>query len=191
LIFQYQGIYEKAEELVLKLGINGLLMDPWNKLRHRQTDTDYIRDALNHITYKSKLLQIHSIIVAHPTKMRKVKVKGKEKYEVPTLYSISGSADFYNMLDNGLTVYRDTDSGIVDVYRQKIRYNWLGEIGWSSYRFDWDTQQYIPVDEAVATAEEHERHNTAAMMIEMIYHFQKHYAITRTSISFWYKEQKR
>jgi twinkle protein len=146
------GVMDKLRELVLRLGVNGLLIDPWNKLRHNKSksgnDLDYITDALNQITYGSKVNGVHTILIAHPTKMRKVKVGKVEKYEIPTMYSISGSADFYNMTDNGISVYRDFETGVVDVYRQKIRFNWLGEIGFSSYKFNWQTQQYQILDES-------------------------------------------
>lgn len=147
-----EGVMDKLRDMVLRLGIKGLLIDPWNKLRHAKpksgNDLDYTREALNKLSYGAKTNGVHIILIAHPTKMKKVKVRGKEKYEVPTMYSVSGSADFYNMTDNGISVYRDFETGIVDIYRQKIRFNWLGELGFSSYRFDWQTQQYTPVDES-------------------------------------------
>lgn len=145
-----EGVMSKLRELVLRVGVNGLLIDPWNKFRHDKAksgnDLDYISKALNEITYGSKVNGVHTILIAHPTKMRKVKVGKVEKYEVPTMYSISGSSDFFNMTDNGVAVYRDFDTGVVDIYIQKVRFNWLGEIGFSSYRFDWNTQQYVMLD---------------------------------------------
>lgn len=145
------GIIAKLKELVLRKGIKGFIIDPWNKIRHPKQDLDYIRDALNQLIHAAQVNGIHLILVAHPYKMVKVKVAGgKEKYPVPTLYSISGSADFYNMTDNGLSIYRDFETGVVDVYRQKIRFDWLGEVGFSSYTYDKETRQYFSIDPVVS-----------------------------------------
>jgi twinkle protein len=62
----------------------------------------------------------------------KIEEGAQGKYEVPTLYNISGSAHFFNKTDNGITVYSDFESNNVDVYVQKIRYSWLGKIGYCS-----------------------------------------------------------
>jgi twinkle protein len=44
---------------------------------------------------------VHFFLVAHTTKI----LKGKDgKYEVPNLYSISGSANFFNKTHNGITI---------------------------------------------------------------------------------------
>jgi hypothetical protein len=65
-----------------------------------------------------------------------------KKYEVPTLYNISGSAHFYNKTHNGICIYRDFEAKKVDVYVQKVKWSWLGQTGWSSYSFDTETRQY-------------------------------------------------
>ena len=60
------------------------------------------------------------------------------------MYDISGSAHFFNKTHNGISVYRDFETNIVDVYVQKVKFSWLGQIGWCSFRFDTLTRQYIP-----------------------------------------------
>ena len=72
-----------------------------------------------------------------------------KKMEVPNLYSISGSANFYNKTHNGVTIYRDRETGIVTVYVQKVKQSWLGEIGWSSYNYNTFTRQYSFLDSSV------------------------------------------
>jgi twinkle protein len=71
------------------------------------------------------------------------KVNGK--YEVPNLYSISGSAHFYNKADNGIVVYRDTET--VQIYVQKVRYSWLGKIGMAEFKYNIDRRKYVPIGE--------------------------------------------
>ena len=83
---------------------------------------------------------MHVFLIAHPTKLQKDKQSGN--YEVPTLYNISGSAHFFNKTDNGITVYRDFQTNVVDVHVQKIRYSWLGKIGFCTFNYDTLKRQY-------------------------------------------------
>ena len=75
--------------------------------------------------------------MAHPTKMNKRDLK---KYDVPTLYSINGSANFFNKTHNGITVYKDVDS--VDVHVQKVKQSWLGKTGLCQFTYNTYTRQY-------------------------------------------------
>jgi len=138
------GILNKTSELVLRKGIKGLLIDPWNYIEHNipngYSETQYISECLTKIKKTALKLGIHIIIIAHPTKLQKDKTTGK--YEVPTLYSISGSAHFFNKTDNGITVYRDFQTNDVTVYVQKVRYSWLGKIGFITYKYNTLTRQY-------------------------------------------------
>jgi twinkle protein len=81
--------------------------------------------------------------VSHPTKLKKD--PKTNKYEIPTLYNISGSAHFFNRTHNGISVWRDFETGVVDVYVQKIKWSWLGNIGFCSYKFDTYTRMYKPI----------------------------------------------
>lgn len=138
------GILIKAEEMVKRYGIKGFCLNPWNWVDHYRepfmSETEYVSAALTKIISFAKKFQVHFILVAHTTKMVKDKATGK--YEVPTLYSISGSANFFNKTHNGLTIYRDTQTGIVDVYTQKVKQSWLGKIGYCSFTYDTFTRQY-------------------------------------------------
>jgi twinkle protein len=138
------GILSKTTELVLRKGIKGLLIDPWNYIEHNipngYSETQYVSECLTKIKKTALKLGIHIIIIAHPTKLQKDKTTGK--YEVPTLYSISGSAHFFNKTDNGITVYRDFSTNLVTIYIQKVRYSWLGKIGFVSYNYNTFTRQY-------------------------------------------------
>jgi twinkle protein len=139
-----KGILAKAKELVLRKGIKGLLIDPWNYIEHKippgYTETQYISESLTELKTFALQTGIHIILVAHPTKLKK---ESSGKYEVPTMYSISGSAHFFNKTDNGITIYRDFETNQVDVYIQKIRYSWLGKIGFCSFQYNLNTRQYI------------------------------------------------
>lgn len=138
------GVLKKATELVKRKGIKGLLIDPWNYIEHQvpdnYTETQYISECLTQLKIFAIKYGVHVILVAHPTKMqRDVKTK---KFDVPTLYSISGSAHFFNKTDNGICVYRDFDAQTVTAYIQKVRYSWLGKVGHCSFTYDTFTRQY-------------------------------------------------
>jgi twinkle protein len=146
------GILDKTRELVLRKGVKGLIIDPWNYIEHKvpegYTETQYISECLTLIRTFALQYGVHIFLIAHPTKIQK-DLAGN--YNVPTLYNISGSAHFFNKTDNGLTIYRDYVKGIVTVYIQKIRFSWLGKIGFTSFRYDTEIRQYIPLDEPQKT----------------------------------------
>jgi twinkle protein len=136
------GLIAKAEELVKKKGINGLLFDPWNCIEHKyeENETKYVLECLNKLISFLDKYKVHCFLVAHPTKLKKDPKNGK--YEVPTMYSISGSAHFFNRTHNGISVWRDFENNIVDVYVQKVKWSWLGKIGYCSFGFDTMTREY-------------------------------------------------
>lgn len=136
------GLLDKAKELVIRKGIKGLLIDPWNHIEHKipsgYTETQYISECLTSIKNFALRYSVHIFLVAHPTKLK----KEKNKYEIPTMYSISGSAHFFNKTDNGISVWRDFETNTVDIYVQKVRYSWLGKIGFCTLFYDTYTRQY-------------------------------------------------
>ncbi len=137
------GILEKTEQLILRYGIRGLIIDPYNKILHKCSnmyDPSYINDFFNKITNFAVKWNIHLFLVMHPSKLQKD--KGTGKIEKPTLYSISGGANPYNQMDNGLIIHRDRATGIVDVDIAKIRFNEQGKEGFVSFLFDTYTRQY-------------------------------------------------
>ena len=68
-------------------------------------------------------------------------------YDVPTLYDIAGSANFYNQVDNGITVYRDFQSGHSHVYVQKVKFRHIGEIGEATFNYNLQNGRYYEVVE--------------------------------------------
>lgn len=122
-----------ARYLVVSKGVNAFVIDPWNKIDHEYDvpETKYVADTLNKIHACSSELNAHFFIVAHPTKIP-LEV-GQKTRRVPTLYDVAGSAHFYNMTDNGITVYRNfadenqNDSTVVHI--QKVKFDYLGKLG--------------------------------------------------------------
>lgn len=144
---ELDDILNKAVELVKRQGINALIINPWSCLEHKrpqhQTETEYVSESLTKITNFCSKYNVHAFLIAHTTKIQKD--KNTKKYDVPTLYSISGSAHFFNKTHNGITVYRNFDTNITDVYVQKVKQSWLGKIGFCSFNFNTETREYIPI----------------------------------------------
>tara|TARA_R110000744_G_scaffold127806_2_gene234758 strand:+ start:2671 stop:2952 length:282 start_codon:yes stop_codon:yes gene_type:complete len=68
-------------------------------------------------------------------------------YEVPTLYDVAGSANFYNQVDNGMTVYRDFKNSITSVYVQKVKFRHIGEVGESQFKYNLQNGRYSELGE--------------------------------------------
>jgi twinkle protein len=131
--------------LVLRKGIRGVILDPWNYIEHKykagQTETNYVSEALTKISAFCKRHQVHMLIVAHPRKLQKT----NGKYELVTLNDIAGSGNFWAKTDNGISIHRDGE--LVQVYVQKVRYSWLGKLGMCEFTFDKDRRKYVPMGE--------------------------------------------
>jgi twinkle protein len=127
-----KGILKAFKELVFQKGINVCVIDPWNMLDHSaQRDHSYIGRALSEITQFCQQTNTHLFLVAHPRKIE----SENGRYKKPTLYDISGSADFFNKAYNGLIVYRcigertKFKSDVVKIYIEKVKRKENGQLG--------------------------------------------------------------
>lgn len=124
--FNLEGILNKVRQAVLKYGIQWFVLDPWNKLEHQDDSTNYVSRCLDLISNFNKKNGTHCFIVAHPTKMRRK--PDSDGYEVPGLYDISGSANFFNKADIGLCMYKEGD-GKNTLVVQKVKFKFWGHTG--------------------------------------------------------------
>ena len=127
-----EGILNAFRELVFQKGINVVVIDPWNMLDHSaQRDHSYIGKALSQITQFCQQTNTHLFLVAHPRKIE----SENGNYKKPTLYDISGSADFFNKAYNGMIVFRcigqktQYKSDIVKMYIEKVKRKENGQLG--------------------------------------------------------------
>jgi len=140
--FKLENILDSVRQLVRKKGVKAFVIDAWNKLDHQYTtnETKYISEQLDKITMFCEKNKVHCFLVAHPTKIQKDKATGK--YEIPNLYSISGSANFYNKTANGITVYRDFETGTTEIYIQKVKFKHWGKVGCVQFAWDYTNGRY-------------------------------------------------
>jgi twinkle protein len=141
--FTLDNILDSVRSLVRKKGIKAFVIDAWNKLDHQYatSETKYISEQLDKIVMFCERNKVHCFLVAHPTKISKN--RDTQLYEIPNLYSISGSANFYNKTANGLTVYRNYETGQTQVYIQKVKFKHWGQTGCVDLRWDSSNGRYF------------------------------------------------
>lgn len=141
--FTIHSIFNTVADLKQRYGIKWFVIDAWNKLEHKGgTDLAYIGKTLDELGVFCTAQQVHCILVAHPRKMDKDK-RTKQR-DVPSLYDISGSADFFNKCDNGLCVYVNWETKISSIHRQKVKFSHWGFKGVSDYKYDLASSRYYP-----------------------------------------------
>jgi twinkle protein len=66
---------------------------------------------------------------------------------IPTLYDISGSANWVNKADLGIVIHRDPgkDSTRAEIHVRKVRFKEEGKIGGVSLRWDRATGRYSEI----------------------------------------------
>jgi twinkle protein len=134
---------EVAQAAVLRHGIRGLVLDPYNEFEHKrpsnQTETEYVSQTLGRVKRFAQSHGVHVWFVAHPAKPPR---DGAQDH-VPTLYDISGSANWANKADLGVVVHRrDATSTITDIHIRKVRFKSVGKLGVTSLRYDRATGRY-------------------------------------------------
>ena len=148
-MFNIDSILQSAKGLIRRHGINALILDPYNKINAdfgRESETHYINKFLTMLTIFKQKYDIHIFLVAHPRKMQK---KDNGLYEVPTLYDVAGSANFYNQVDNGITVYRDFKNELTNIYVQKVKFRHIGELGEAQFKYNLQNGRYSEVGESL------------------------------------------
>ncbi len=125
--FTINSILKSVKELIKRKGIKSFVIDAWNKLDHKRGSkdkNDYISETLDVIIKFCERNGVHCFLVAHPTKMGKDK---DGKPEVPNLYNISDSSHFFNKTANGICVYRNFETGCVEIHIQKVKFKHWGQ----------------------------------------------------------------
>lgn len=143
--FRLGTILEKAKFLVRRKGIKALVIDPYNRLEDEsngQSETRYISKQLDQLTNFAQQNDVLVILMAHPTKLPR---NADGSTEAPTLYNISGSANFYNKTDFGLVVHRNRSEGTVDVIVQKVKFRHLGQCGTATFKYNLNNGRYVPI----------------------------------------------
>jgi len=130
-------------------GIDIFVIDAFNKvILPKGNNLQEINRVLTRLTSFARTYNVLIFLVAHPTKMQK---NDDGIYTCPTLYDVSGSADFRNQTHNGYVIYRYFDnaftgsSGEVVFINNKTKWRHQGKIG-EEVRFKYNllNDRYYP-----------------------------------------------
>ena len=143
-------LLEAANAAVLRYGINGLVIDPYNELDHHRpqgmSETEYVSQMLGKLKRFCILTDCHVFFVAHPGKPHPTQ-SANGQLAAPTLYSISGSAHWVNKPDIGIVVHRlwnedGTQQSATEIHIKKVRRRAIGEPGVRTLTYDPVRGQY-------------------------------------------------
>jgi twinkle protein len=125
---------------VLRHGVRLVILDPWNEIEHKtrqgENETQYIGRALRAIKRFAKVYDVAFWIVAHPTKPFEGKVR------MPRLLDISGSANWANKADFGLSYHRDGKNA-AELCVTKVRKGYPGRRGSIRVTYDYRQSRFV------------------------------------------------
>lgn len=132
---------------VVRDGVKMIVLDPWNELEHKrrrdETETDYISRALRAIKRFAKQYDVAFWIIAHPTK------PNERSNKVPGLYDISGSANWANKADYGMTYHRaNPEENDALIIVNKVRMGLPGKKGKARVMFDFRKSRFEELEAA-------------------------------------------
>jgi len=130
-------VLDKIRELVYRKGIKYFVLDPYNKIKLKESASkdvvSYTNDYLNEIDIFCKKYDLLGIIVAHPVKPEKINGKRQK----PDFYSIKGGGEWFDMSNYGLCVWRDFEKELVEISIMKCKFQNLGQNG-AKVWFKWN-----------------------------------------------------
>ena len=140
-----EAIMAKAEEMVKRHGIRGLVIDNMSTVERQIAGSgdnrhNQIGNMMRDLRAFAREHGIHIWLVAHPKKLTKVK---QAVYEVPTGYDVGDSSHYYNAPDVGITVFRNRETNQTEVHFWKIRFRFSGQESIDYFRYDVCTSRYF------------------------------------------------
>jgi len=145
-------ILEAARGAVLRHGVRGLVIDPYNEIEHKRpanmSETEFVSQVLGKVKRFAQNHGVHVWFVAHPAKPP----REDGKIRAPVLYDISGSANWANKADFGVVVHRpDPLQPMTEIHIRKVRWKQTGRIGVATLRYDRATGRYSEVKPAAGS----------------------------------------
>jgi twinkle protein len=140
-----ESILEYVDDDIKDYGIQGFVLDPFTELEQTRignlSQTEMIEKILRSLQRFTRQRQIHTWLIAHPTKSGETYKDGR-----PTMRSIAGSANFYNKADFGLVVDRGDDDSVM-VYVDKCRFDSNGGRGEVKFTYSPHSRKYYDIQE--------------------------------------------
>lgn len=134
------SILERAKIAVVRMGIRGLVIDPYNYIENKgsQAEHEFISGMLTRIQAFAKAYGVHIWFVAHPSKI----TRSGMDLPRPDGMAISGSMAWWAKADCGITIHRTKDHG-VELAVWKCRYRWIGTQGETTLGYNKITGTYF------------------------------------------------
>jgi len=128
------SLIERFEAAVRRNGVKAVVVDPFNFVKLGQKkdggmDPEAINEMLSQFKMFAQRTEVTFFLIAHPAKPMN---QGPDW--VPTGYSISGAAHFFNRADFGVTIQRKPNETVFHVW--KCRFAWQGGMGSTSIHYD-------------------------------------------------------
>jgi twinkle protein len=137
-----KDVLDAAHKAVMEMDVKFLILDPFNYFskprEYGMSDPDKVGEMIQQVVEFARRDNVCTMLVAHP---RKPGDPGGDR-KPPSLYDVSGSADFYNKPDVGIWVERDRHNSLTYVHVLKVRFKVLGEVGTFALWYDEDTHRY-------------------------------------------------
>jgi twinkle protein len=135
-----EHILERAAIAVARLGIRGLVIDPYNYIDNQSglSETEFISSMLTRVQAFAKMYGVHVWFVAHPAKI----TRSGMDLPRPDGMAISGSMAWWAKADCGMTVHR-TKTNDVEIAVWKCRYRWVGTQGETKLGYNKTTGSYF------------------------------------------------
>lgn len=119
----------KFKELIIRHGITGCVIDPFNQLDNDMSkfgrDDIYISNFLTNEKRFAQKHNLYKVIVAHPKQMSK---DATGAYQIPTFYDLHGGAMWSNKCDNIICIHgnkwhddKSNTERIIDVQKIKMQ----------------------------------------------------------------------
>lgn len=150
------SIHEKFRYLVMKKGIDGVLVDPFNQLDHNQKayqrEDQYLSEVLKDMKRFALLNGLVYNIVAHP---KNPSYQEGKVLPVVDMYDIAGGAMWGNKVDLIISYHRprfheDKNSPQVEVYVQKLkRKRTGGKLGNFPLVLNWEKKRFVQDDGSI------------------------------------------
>lgn len=161
-LFDIDQILELAAVMVKMHGIKVFVVDPFNTLELKNPENISETNVINRLLGKFKDFirnyNVSMILSAHPRKMDVLGKSDVANHREPTLYDISGSANFYNRCDYGIIVHRADkdvkdskgDRNYTNITFEKIRWRELGQPASCKLRYNYVNGRYDSMHKTAA-----------------------------------------
>lgn len=143
------SIHEKFRHLILKKGVDGVMVDPFNQLdsnqKAYQREDQYLSEILKDVKRFALLNNVVYVIIAHP---KNPNHQPNQPLPIVDMYDIAGGAMWGNKSDQILSYYRpnfhiNKNSPEVTIYVQKLkRKRTGGQLGQFDLTLLWSKKRY-------------------------------------------------